>query len=261
MGLIKLECPSCGAHLEYSQDRDVFFCEYCGAKVIKDKQYIELSGKISIDGVATEESLLERAFLYLEDGDFLNADKYLERTLDINPRCAKAYMGKLLVKFRLKSIDMLSHWSKPLSDYDFYRKAIRFASDDEKAIYESYNQQIVERIIRKQENCKFEVEDIEKQIEPIKVYLRENAEQYKQDRDKKGRLTILLAVSFIPILVIILTMVAMGKLALAFLAIPFIAVSAFLLVKNISIDERIKEYRDLENELAELEQEKEEVTA
>lgn len=261
MGLIKLECPSCGAHLEYSQDRDVFFCEYCGAKVIKDKQYIELSGTISVDGVATEESLLERAFLYLEDGDFANADKYLERTLDINPRRAKAYIGKLLVKFRLQSMDMLSHWSKPLSDYDFYRKALRFASDDEKAIYESYNQQIVDRIVRKQENFEFDIEDIEKQIEPIKVYLQENAEQYKKDRDKKGLLTVLLVISFIPILVIILTMVAMGKLALAFLALPFVAVSAFLLVKNISMDERIKEYSDLECELAELEQEKEEITA
>ena len=185
MGLIKLECPSCGSHLEFSQDREFFFCEYCGAKVIKDKQYIELSGTVSIDGVASEQSLLERAFLFLEDGDFSSADKYLEKNLDINPKCSKAYIGKLMAQLHIKNIDMLSQWSTPLSNYDLFNKALRFSSDAEKTVYESYNQQIVDRIISKQNKLKKDVDDLENQIKPVRLYLLENLKQYNKNKVKK----------------------------------------------------------------------------
>ena len=31
---ISLMCPQCGANLEVSSDRQLFFCEYCGQKII-----------------------------------------------------------------------------------------------------------------------------------------------------------------------------------------------------------------------------------
>ncbi|MBR6940103.1 MAG: toll/interleukin-1 receptor domain-containing protein, partial [Clostridia bacterium] len=42
------------------------------------------------------DSLLNRAFMFIEDGDFKKADEYLERVLDINPQCSDAYYGKLM---------------------------------------------------------------------------------------------------------------------------------------------------------------------
>lgn len=31
---IELTCPRCGAHLNIEKDRDVLFCQYCGAKIM-----------------------------------------------------------------------------------------------------------------------------------------------------------------------------------------------------------------------------------
>ncbi len=49
--------------------------------------------------------LLERAFMFLEDGDFVSADEYCEKVLDIDPKCAKAYVGKLMAELKVKKQD------------------------------------------------------------------------------------------------------------------------------------------------------------
>ena len=89
-------CPSCGAKLNVEETRDVFFCEYCGARVEREKQRYELSGKVTIDGTASEESLLKRAFLFIESGEFDKGSDYINKVLDINPENGKAYIGQLL---------------------------------------------------------------------------------------------------------------------------------------------------------------------
>ena len=45
--------------------------------------------------------LLERAFMFLEDGDWTSADEYCEKVLDLDPKNAQAYLGKLLVKLKV----------------------------------------------------------------------------------------------------------------------------------------------------------------
>lgn len=50
------------------------------------------------DASAKTASLLKRAFMFLEDGDWESADKYCEKVLDIDPENAQAYLGKLLAK-------------------------------------------------------------------------------------------------------------------------------------------------------------------
>lgn len=32
--LMELKCPRCGAELEAEEDREILFCQYCGAKII-----------------------------------------------------------------------------------------------------------------------------------------------------------------------------------------------------------------------------------
>lgn len=49
-------------------------------------------------------TLLERGFMTLEDGDFDKADSLFEDVLNQNPKCAEAYMGKLLAYYQAKNI-------------------------------------------------------------------------------------------------------------------------------------------------------------
>ena len=90
--------------------------------------------------------LLKRAFLFLEDGEFDNADEYAEKVLDIDPECAEAYVVKLLVEVELRKPTDLTMCDAPLSDSNNFKKAIRFANADYRKTLEKYNDAIIERI-------------------------------------------------------------------------------------------------------------------
>ena len=47
--------------------------------------------------------LLRRGTLFLEDGDWANANQYFEKVLDAAPECAEAYLGKFLAQNHAKS--------------------------------------------------------------------------------------------------------------------------------------------------------------
>ena len=58
MGYTTIDCPKCGANINAPQGVDEFFCQYCGARIVKDMDYVEVSGSVSIQGMANENSLL-----------------------------------------------------------------------------------------------------------------------------------------------------------------------------------------------------------
>ncbi len=70
--------------------------------------------------------LLKRVFMFLEDGEFRNANEYCEKVLDINPECAEAYLGKLMVECSVRKEQQLSDYSEPFYNSDNYQKILRF---------------------------------------------------------------------------------------------------------------------------------------
>lgn len=72
-------------------------------------------------------SLLERAFLFLEDGNWQDADEYCERVLDREPRNPGAYLGKLMAELHVRRQGDLEYCDAPFDDRNNYQKAIRFA--------------------------------------------------------------------------------------------------------------------------------------
>ena len=75
------------------------------------------------------QAMLERAFLFLEDGDWNAANEYCEKALDIDPKCAEGYLGKLMVDLRVKKQEELANCAKPFDQNSNYIKAVRFADD------------------------------------------------------------------------------------------------------------------------------------
>ena len=78
---------------------------------------------------ATVESLLKRAEMFLEDGDWDSADEYCEKVLDITPENAQAYLYKLMVELEVSHIDELQDCDFPFNDRDSYHKVMRFGDD------------------------------------------------------------------------------------------------------------------------------------
>lgn len=85
-------------------------------------------------------SLLKRAFMYLEDGDWANADNYCERILDMEPENANAYLGKLMAELSVPRQSDLKELDNVFDYSNNYQKAIRFAEPElESELRESIN--------------------------------------------------------------------------------------------------------------------------
>ena len=73
--------------------------------------------------------LLKRVFIFLEDGNWEDADSYCERILDQDPENAWAYLGKLMAELRIHRKEDLAAYQKPLGTSKNYQKVVRYGGD------------------------------------------------------------------------------------------------------------------------------------
>ena len=73
--------------------------------------------------------LLKRAFIFLEDGNWKDADEYCERVLDLDPENAQAYLGKLMAELKVHKQDDLAKLETSFDESDNYIKAARYANE------------------------------------------------------------------------------------------------------------------------------------
>ena len=116
-------------------------------KIINKKQETQTVTQTVIKQTAQSyEPLLKRAYMFLEDKSFDEADEYFEKVLDLNPECAEAYLGKLLVKLRLCKKEELARLDKEFLNEDLCKKVFRFGDDELKAELTKYNTHVRERL-------------------------------------------------------------------------------------------------------------------
>ena len=114
-------------------------------------------------GATNTAPLLKRAFLFLEDADWKNANEYCEKVLDIDPENAQAYLGKLMAELKVKKQEDLKNCAKPFDNSNNYQKVLCFADEKLKAELGSYLAQT--RI--HQDQTRIEVKKRAKQIKKI----------------------------------------------------------------------------------------------
>ena len=100
-------------------------------------------------------AIIDRAFIVLEDKEWQKADDLLERALNIEPRNARAYIGKLLVKLEISSEDALPTKAsesniESLAEYKDYEKALRFADSEYRAVLEGYERDRRQAVLERQ---------------------------------------------------------------------------------------------------------------
>ena len=96
---------------------------------------------------ANTSALVTRGQFALDDGDWKKADEYFERALDENPEDSKAYVGKVLVRYQLSSIEQLQNSAINLDDSKDFDRAIRFASENDKLELIQIKETTAKRII------------------------------------------------------------------------------------------------------------------
>ncbi|MCI6923687.1 MAG: DUF6273 domain-containing protein [Oscillospiraceae bacterium] len=92
-----------------------------GASKAEVKETVAVGGNVNVD------PLLERAFMFLEDGDWGEANEYCEKVLDQDPKNARAYLGKLMAECRAYRMEDLQNCRQPFDGSGNYNKILRFA--------------------------------------------------------------------------------------------------------------------------------------
>lgn len=94
--------------------------------------------------------LLQRVFMFLEDGDWASADEYCEKVLDLEPTNARAYLGKLMASLHIKTQAQLKNSSDPLETNNNFQKAMRFADSSFRAELDAISNAVRDRVSREE---------------------------------------------------------------------------------------------------------------
>ena len=90
------------------------------------------------------DNLMKRVYLYLEDRDFAKASEYIDKVLDVDAEYAPAYVAQVLVAHELTEESDLAELRVSIDDDPTWKKALRFANEEQKQRYLGYAKQINE---------------------------------------------------------------------------------------------------------------------
>lgn len=97
---------------------------------------------------ATTAPLLKRAFMFLEDESWQEANEYCEKVLDLDPENAQAYFGKLLAELHIRTREGLKECAVPFEENSNCQKAMRFGDEGLRKELKECNEQISAEIKR-----------------------------------------------------------------------------------------------------------------
>ena len=133
--------------------------------------------------------LLRRIAMFLEDGDWANADTYCERVLDQDPENGKAYVMKTMARLQLHREEELAESSVPLETILPFKNAMRFADAATAERLVGYTKTVNARLARleaeRQERERLAREEQERQ-ERLKREIQELYQQRYALEEKKN---------------------------------------------------------------------------
>ena len=141
------------------------------------------SGGANTYSSPTVDALLRRALIFLEDGDWKQANEYCERVLDAEPENAIAYVVKLCAELHFSREALLAECDEPLSDMPNFQKALRFADDTLIIRLNGYAETVAKRF-REAQTAAAEEKERRRQEEEKQ---RQAAEARRIDEEKKRR--------------------------------------------------------------------------
>ena len=129
-------------------------------------------------GVETD-ALIERAFLFLEDGENYEAERYIEQALNQAPKNPQVYMAKLMLEHKVSTPEELIQSMKtPLEDKKLYQRALRFADGEYKSQLEDYAQKVRDKL--EQERLAREAERERVRLEKEAAEIARKEELYQE---------------------------------------------------------------------------------
>ena len=136
-------------------------------------------------GLETE-SLLKRAFLFLEDGQFDDAGRYLNQALNQDAENSRVYLGQLLLAYKAhNTAELIDKLSKPIEEEKSFQRALRFADDDYKQQLENIAQSVKDKLEDERLAKEAEEERLRAEQEAEQERLRLEEERKKAEEEAK----------------------------------------------------------------------------
>lgn len=114
--------------LSYLQAQDMSRLGFMQDLIHGIKKMLPAQGESSGQN-GSEEALLKRAFLFLEDKNWKSADAYCEKVLDRNPENGTAYLYQLMAKLQVSRPEELQQFGASLNNHGTYRLAVRYGTE------------------------------------------------------------------------------------------------------------------------------------
>lgn len=160
------------------------------------KKVLQKSGGIDTferkaDTSSSTTSLLTRAFMCIEDGDFATADGILNTILNTDPHIGRAYVGKLLITLRAPNIDRVVDIARQsLELLPEYKRAMQFCDVSEKPELEK----VAKAVSQKLENDRQAYLRVEEMKMAQEKMAREEKERIRADKLRREQLEIQLKI-------------------------------------------------------------------
>lgn len=126
------------------------------------------------------DNLMKRVYLYLEDEDFEKASEYIDKVLDVDAEYAPAYVAQILVARELTEEADLATLRVSIDDDPTWKKALRFANEEQKQRYLGYAKQINENEAYAKEQAAYAKEQA--------AYAKEQARLAAEEKRKQEEL-------------------------------------------------------------------------
>jgi len=176
--MAKIACDICGGSLSIDPSGEFAVCDSCGMKHTKDRVKAmaqEVTGTVAVSNIAGVDANMTRGWDILSGrSDGGSSKDYFDKALDIDPRNARAYVGKLCIEIDSanrdlrdcsndfftynvkKEADLARHY-EPLDGMLNYQNALRCADGTYREILRGYNSEIIENIDKLRTKFKFYV--------------------------------------------------------------------------------------------------------
>ena len=148
----------------------------------KSTQVVKETTVINTAVNTDSEKMVKRAMLALEDGDFIKADDFSEKALDLDPENPNAYLVKLLIECKIQKPEDLVILPKPFDGNSNFKKVIRFADKNLKDRMNGYVEERRKYSIYKEAVSHINDTSVESNKKAIKLF--ESIIDFKDSKDK-----------------------------------------------------------------------------
>lgn len=142
MRIITLSCPACGANLEVNEIQRLTkcFCKYCGHTILLEDERAPVQNTVKIEGISTDEDLLNSAQSLLEIQEYLPAMEKFKQYAAKYPSDYRAWLGL----FRARTRDFTVADSNALFKLDVEKYYNNYMGTAPEVVKTKYAQEIYE---------------------------------------------------------------------------------------------------------------------